>query len=150
MTQSREYRALHEAGHAIVGEMLGAPIVYATIDPAEEEEADYVGAAFNLYPTPEQLLGAEDWCYLLQAVVLLSGHVATEKAGYQTPNSDRGLSLDYASADEMLGKISIGRELRPAAEAMAELIVTLAWSRIKAFAQELEEKGSYGTAPPKT
>lgn len=137
---ARNYVAIHEAGHAVVGMLLGATLDEVTILPNEDKGS--AGHAINDHGIPLHHIGGEDWGLMSRAICSLAGHAATIKLGHDETPEDAGAGNDYLNARFLLDSITGGGDIAPLmarAWATTQLIVDMAWQSIEMVAEMLEE-----------
>ena len=137
------YAATHEAGHAVVGLLLGKPLDFVTIEP--DVDAGNAGHAITDHRDPYADLGGEDWNLMIRAITGYAGHMATIRLGYNEDCVEAGAENDYRSAAFACDSIAGGdddrcAELRRAVTDTARLMVDMCWPQIKLLASALEEQ----------
>ena len=137
------YIATHEAGHAVVGLLLGAKLSEVTIVP--DEDRGTLGHAVHEYGDCHLSFGGEYWWLMVRAITALAGQAAVVRLGYNDTEKEAwGAENDYFNAVNYLCSITGSDviELVGKACATARLIVDMAWDSIRTVAQMLINSGS--------
>ncbi len=141
--QPQEYVAIHEAGHAVVGLLLGKPLDVVTIEP--DVDAGNAGHAITDHGDPYADLGGEDWNLMVRAISAYAGHMATIRLGCNEDCVEAGAENDYMEAafacDSIAGPDEdYCAELQKSASETARMMVDMCWSQIRLLASALEEQ----------
>jgi hypothetical protein len=142
----KTYMATHEAAHAVVALLLGAPLKLVTIKSDEHVgSADraicVLGHAINVYGHPLNHMGGEDWALMSRAMASLAGHMATIKLGYDEGIEAAGAEADYQEAYKFLHSITGDGDIEPLLKQTLQstrLIVDMVWGSIELVASKLE------------
>lgn len=133
--------AIHEAGHAVVGHLLGSPVEFISIVPDTERGTD--GHSINLRDDPASTPFGDNWNRAASAIAFYAGHMATIRMGYDEDFEAAGAYGDYCKAEAEILDISGGNpndELKNRLLDAANLIVEMTWGNIELIAEHLEEQ----------
>jgi hypothetical protein len=145
--------AIHEAAHAVIGELLGCPVESVTI--VADEDAGNLGNAVHFHGDPYSDPGGYDWNLAVRAITNYAGHMATVRLGYDDDFETAGADNDYSAATDAISGISGGNSEK--ADVLQEqlldttrLMVEMAWDSIEIIADYLEKSQTIdGTDIPK-
>ena len=137
------YESTHEAGHAVVGLLLGVVQDVVTIEP--DADAGNAGHVIQNHGNPYPDLGGEEWNLIVRAITCYAGHMATRRLGYDEYCIAAGAENDYRDAAFACHSIAGPdddrcAELQESASETARMMVDLCWDQIRCVAEELEEK----------
>jgi len=143
VSHNSQYVAIHEAGHAVVGLLLGSPLDVVTIEADVDEGS--AGHAVNAHGKPHLDLGGDDWNLMVRAISAYAGCMATRRLGHAEDYIEAGAEDDYRKAAFACDSISGGDEdrcadLQESARETARMMVEMCWGQIELLASALEEK----------
>lgn len=137
--------AHHEAAHALVGMLLGAPIESVSIEASEDEGIE--GRTIHEFGEIGKHLGGVDWARMAKAITNYAGHLAEIHLGFKDEFEETGAHGDYLKAAIALQDITGGNEekfdaLQESALATARMMVELCWPQIELVAEMLVKNGT--------
>ncbi len=136
------YDSTHEAGHAVVGLLLGVSQDVVTIEA--DAAAGNAGHVIQNHGSPYLDLGGENWNLMVRAITSYAGHMATLRLGYDEDYIEAGAENDYRDAAFACHSIAgpdedYCAELQKSASDTARMMVDLCWGQIELVASALEE-----------
>jgi hypothetical protein len=134
---------IHEAAHAVIGQLLGSPLEYVTI--VADEDAGNLGNAVHFHGDPNLDLRGRDWNLAVRAIIDYAGHMATVRLGYDEDFETAGAYNDYYAAAKAISDISSDNPekadvLREQLLDTTRLMVEMAWDSIGIIADYLEDR----------
>jgi len=142
VSNNSQYVAIHEAGHAVIGLLLGSPLDVVTIEADVDEGS--AGHAINEHGKPHVDPGGDNWNLMVRAITAYAGCMATRRLGYDEDYIEAGAEDDYRNAAFACDSISGGdedrcAELQESARETAHMMVEMCWGQIELLASALEE-----------